>query len=161
MPSAIRRHLVHIGRRWETGRQSIGWEKLDEVVEVLVENAFLTTEVVLDGDAECLDEIDDGLLLEEGPRLSLLYAVCLSRDIWHDIFGTRVRRAAATLLMGAHTWHVEPHDTRKSPAAEDNRRPESTTLVVPFETGGSTIRDDEAEHGTQSKRRGLIRRLAR
>jgi hypothetical protein len=63
-------------------------------------------------------------------------------------------------LMGAHTWHVEPHDASKSPAAKDNRRPESTTLVVPFETGGGTVRDDETEHGTQSKWRCLIRRSA-
>ena len=53
--------------------------------------------------------------------------------------------------MGACTWHVEPHDASKSPAAKDNRRPESTTLIVPLETGGSTVRNDETEHGTQSK----------
>ena len=53
--------------------------------------------------------------------------------------------------MGANTWHVEPHDAGKSSAAEDNRGPESTALVVPFETGGSTVRDHETEHGTQSK----------
>ena len=123
------------------------------MIKVLVENAFLATEVVFDGGTECLDEIDDGLLLEEDPRLSLLYTVCLSRNFWHHIFETRVRQAHVTPLMGAHTWHVEPHDASKSPAAEDNCRPESTTLVVPFETGGSTVRDDKTEHGTQSKRR--------
>ena len=63
-----------------------------------------------------------------------------------------VRRTDVTSSTGAHTWHVEPYDTSKCPAAQDNRRPESAALVVPFETGGSTVRDDETEHGTQSKR---------
>ena len=53
------------------------------MIKVLVENAFLTTEVVFDGGAECLDEIDHGLLLEEDPSLSLLFTVCLSRNFWH------------------------------------------------------------------------------
>ena len=121
------------------------------MVEVLVEKAFFTTEVVLDGGGECLDEINDGLLFEEDPRLSFLYTVRLSRDAWHDIFETWVRRAGVTSSMGAHTWHVEPHDASKSPAAQDDRGPEPTTLVVPLETGGSTVRDDETEHGTQSE----------
>lgn len=55
--------------------------------------------------------------------------------------------------MGAHTWHMKPYDARKSSAAKDNRRPESTALVVPFETGGGTVGDDKTEHGTQSKRK--------
>ena len=58
----------------------------------------------------------------------------------------------------AHTWHVEPNDASKGSAAQDNRRPEPATLVVPFETGGSTVRDDETKHGTQPKWRGSINR---
>ena len=53
--------------------------------------------------------------------------------------------------MDAHTWDMEPHDTSKGSAAQDDRRPVSTTFVVPFETRSGTVRDDETEHGTQSK----------
>ena len=69
------------------------------MVEVLVENAFLAAEVVLDGDAKCLDEVDDGLLLEEDPCLSLLNTIFLSRNIRHDIFEMRVRWVDATSLI--------------------------------------------------------------
>ena len=129
------------------------------MIKVLVENTFLATEVMFDGDAERLDEIDDGLLLEEDPRLSVFRTGRLSRNLWHDIYGARVRRANLNSLMGAHTWHVEPHDASKCPAAQDNRRPESAALVVPFKTRGGTVRDDETEHGTQPKRRFLINRM--
>ena len=129
------------------------------MVEVLVENSLLTAEVVFDGDAERLDKVDDGLFLKDDPCLSLLIAECISGNLWHDICEIRVRRQILQ-FMGAGTWHVEPHDASKSPAAEDDRRPESTALVVPLETGGGTVRDDETEHGTQSKWMCSMKRIA-
>ena len=66
------------------------------MVEILVENTFLTAEVMFDGDAECLDEIEYGLLLNEDPRPSLLLAECISGDVRHEICETRVRRACVT-----------------------------------------------------------------
>lgn len=56
------------------------------MVKVFVENTFLAAEVVFDGDAEGLKEIYDGLLFDHDPRLSLLHADCLSRNLWHDIY---------------------------------------------------------------------------
>ena len=53
--------------------------------------------------------------------------------------------------MDAHTGNMKPHDASKSSTAKNDRRPKSTTFVVPFETGCSTVRDDETEHGTQSR----------
>jgi hypothetical protein len=63
-------------------------------------------------------------------------------------------------LSGAHTWHVEPYEASKGSAAKDDRRPESTTLVVPFEAGSSTVRDDETEHSTQTSGIFLVNKIA-
>ena len=55
------------------------------------------------------------------------------------------------MLNRAHTRYMKPYDASKSPAAKDDRRPVLTTFVVPFETGGGAVRDDETKDSTQSK----------
>ena len=128
------------------------WEELYEVVEILVVNALLATEVVLDGDSKRLDEINDGLLLKESHRPSLFFAGGLSWNLGHHICETRGQAGGCSVtLNSAHTWYMKPYDASKCPAAKDDRRPVLTTFVVPFEAGGGAVRDDETEDSTQSK----------
>ena len=61
------------------------------MVEVLIVNTCLSAEVMFGGDSERLDEIDDGLLLDEDPNLSLLLAEGISGILWHDICEMRIR----------------------------------------------------------------------
>ena len=79
------------------------------MVEIFVENAFLTAEVMFDGGAERLDEIDDGLLLDEDPSLSLLLAEGISGNLWHDVCETRVRWADVTV---PGRWYLARGTTR-------------------------------------------------
>ena len=72
------------------------------MVEILVVNTFLTAEVMFDGDPERLDEVDNGLFLDEGPRPSLLFTECLSGNLWHVVCETRVRR------VGVSSWTLVP-----------------------------------------------------
>ena len=116
------------------------------MVQVLVKNAFLTTEVVFYGDAERLDEIDDGLLLDEDPRLSLLLADRLARNLWHDVWGVRVRRVDVTVygrVPGTWNHTMRPKVLLAKIIADQNRRPSlylSKLEVVRYEiTKPSTV----------------------
>ena len=79
------------------------------MVEILVKNTFLAAKVVFYGDAEGLDEIDGGFLLDEDPRLPLFFADRLSGNFWHDVYDVRVSRVDVTVsrlrFMGAYLAH--------------------------------------------------------
>ena len=117
------------------------------MVEVLIKNTFLTAEVMLDGDTERLDEIDDGLLLDEDPRLSLLLAEYFTRNLWHDVCEIRVRRADVRVswALVPGTWNHTMRAKVLLPRiiADQNRRPSlylSKLEVVRYEmTKPSTV----------------------
>ena len=101
------------------------------MVEILVENPIFTAKVVLNGDSERLDKIDDSLLLNERPRLPPFIAGGIFGDLWSHTCETKVGCVVASWL-DTRTWHffffkrvrhVEPHDASESSAAKDNRRP--------------------------------------
>ena len=74
------------------------------MVEILVENPIFTTKVVLNGDCECLDKIDDGLLLNERPRLPPFITGGIFGDLWSHTCETKVGCVVASWL-DTRTWH--------------------------------------------------------
>jgi hypothetical protein len=152
--------------------QSVCWEVFNEVVQISVVDPVLATEVVLDGDGEGLNEVDDGLLLDEDTGFEGVFAVACSRPYGRRLCACSGLASQRTRMIEREgwmqTWNVEPDQSRKRSAVQYLRKesisrcspwlskalnylaPESPPFIVAFKTGCGPDRDDETCASSQA-----------
>ncbi|CAG8512272.1 5521_t:CDS:2 [Acaulospora colombiana] len=112
--------------------------------QILIANAFFTTQVVLDGNAGYMSILKGAKKWVEHLRKALdkvQDAKC--RYIWNG-----------SLLTG----NVEPDGTCKGPGVIDDCRPVPSALIVSLERRGGTIRNDETQDSTEHRQEGGLDR---